>query len=51
VTDLYVTGTYDTRWDNDVLNPAFAVLHASDFELVQLGWQLAAGGKHCAARY
>src|SRR4051795_10449424 len=20
--DMYVTGTYDTRWDNDVLNPA-----------------------------
>jgi hypothetical protein len=37
--DLYVTGTYDTRWDNDVLNPAFASLKASDFEVVQLGWQ------------
>ena len=22
--DMYVQGTYDTRWDNDVLNPAFA---------------------------
>ena len=21
--DLYVTGTYDPRWDNDLLNPAF----------------------------
>ena len=21
--DLFVSGTYDTRWDNDVLNPAF----------------------------
>lgn len=38
-TDLYVTGTYDTRWDNDLLNPAFAALKASDFEVVQLGWQ------------
>lgn len=37
--DLYVTGTYDTRWDNDVLNPAFADLKASDFEIVQLGWR------------
>ncbi|HEX8172890.1 MAG TPA: hypothetical protein VF824_20315 [Thermoanaerobaculia bacterium] len=37
--DLYVTGTYDTRWDNDLLNPAFAALHASDFEVIALGWQ------------
>jgi hypothetical protein len=37
--DLYVTGTYDTRWNNDVLNPAFHTLTASDFEVVRLGWQ------------
>jgi hypothetical protein len=37
-TDLYVTGTMDPRWDNDVLNPAFHSLHASDFEVIQLGW-------------
>ena len=37
--DMYVQGTYDTRWDNDVLNPAFASLKVSDFEVVQLGWQ------------
>ena len=37
-TDLYVTGTYDTRWDNDVLNPAFGAIKGSDFEVVQLGW-------------
>lgn len=37
--DLYVTGTYDTRWDNDLLNPAFAAIRASDFEVVKLGWQ------------
>jgi hypothetical protein len=36
--DLYVSGTFDTRWDNDVLNPAFSSLHASDFEVVQLGY-------------
>ena len=36
--DLYVTGTFDTRWNNDVLNPAFAALTASDFEVIQLGW-------------
>jgi hypothetical protein len=38
-TDMYITGTYDTRWNNDVLNPAFASLKASDFEVLQLGWQ------------
>jgi hypothetical protein len=37
--DLYVTGTYDTRWDNDVLNPAFRSITAADFEVIQLGWQ------------
>jgi len=37
--DLYVSGTYDTRWDNDVLNPAFSAIKASDFEVVQLGWE------------
>ncbi|MGH9441228.1 MAG: hypothetical protein ACRD16_03025 [Thermoanaerobaculia bacterium] len=36
--DLYVTGTYDVNWNNDILNPAFAALTASDFEVVQLGW-------------
>ncbi len=37
--DMYITGTFDTRWNNDVLNPAFAALTASDFEVVQLGWK------------
>jgi hypothetical protein len=37
--DMYVTGTFDTRWNNDILNPAFALLSASDFEVVQLGWK------------
>jgi hypothetical protein len=37
--DLYITGTMDRRWDNDVLNPAFAALTAGDFEVVALGWQ------------
>jgi hypothetical protein len=37
--DLFITGTYDTRWDNDILNPAFALLTASDFDVVALGWQ------------
>jgi hypothetical protein len=38
-TDMYVQGSYDTRWNNDVLNPAFSSLKASDFEVVQLGWK------------
>jgi uncharacterized repeat protein (TIGR01451 family) len=37
-TDMFVTGTFDTRWDNGVLNPAFAALTANDFEVVQLGY-------------
>jgi len=37
--DMYITGTFDVRWDNDILNPAFAALTASDFEVVQLGWK------------
>jgi hypothetical protein len=36
--DMYISGAYDTRWDNDVLNPAFNSLKASDFEVIQLGW-------------
>ena len=36
--DMYISGTYDTRWNNEVLNPAFAALTASDFEVVQLGY-------------
>lgn len=36
--DMYITGTFDPRWNNDILNPAFATLLASDFEVVKLGW-------------
>jgi hypothetical protein len=36
--DMYITGTYDTRWNNDILNPAFANLSGSDFEVIQLGY-------------
>lgn len=36
--DMYISGTYDVRWNNDVLNPAFSGLRASDFEVVRLGW-------------
>jgi hypothetical protein len=37
--DLYVSGTYDTRWNNGVLNPAFGALKASDFEVIALGYR------------
>jgi FlaG/FlaF family flagellin (archaellin) len=37
--DLYVSGTYDVRWDNNVLNPAFRALTANDFEVITLGYQ------------
>ena len=37
--DMYITGTMDARWNNDVLNPAFSALTADDFEVLQLGWK------------
>ena len=36
--DLFVSGTFDARWDNDILNPAFAQLTAADFDVIALGW-------------
>ncbi len=48
--DMYITGTYDIRWDNDVLNPAFGSLQASDFEVIHLGWQPAAGRRRLVRR-
>jgi hypothetical protein len=37
--DMYISGTMDSRWNNDMLNPAFAALKAGDFEVVMLGWR------------
>jgi hypothetical protein len=37
--DMYVQGTFDPRWDNDVLNPAFRSLTAGDFEVVERGYR------------
>jgi hypothetical protein len=37
--DMYIGGTMDARWNNDVLNPAFNALTADDFEVIQLGWR------------
>jgi hypothetical protein len=41
--DMYVSGTYDTRWDNGILNPAFRSITADNFEVVQLGYRPSAG--------
>jgi hypothetical protein len=41
--DMFITGTFDTRWNNDILNPAFYALTASDFEVIQLGWNPGGG--------
>jgi hypothetical protein len=48
--DMYVSGTFDTRWDNGVLNPAFAQLTASDFDVVKLGWIPTVAGPSLAAQ-
>ena len=37
--DMYISGTMDARWNNDVLNPAFASLSSDDFDVIQLGWR------------
>jgi hypothetical protein len=37
--DMDACGTWDPRWDNNILNPAFASLTAADFEVIQLGYR------------
>ena len=49
--DMYVSGTYDTFWDNDILNPALASVAASDFEVIQLGWHPTSRARQRAARH
>jgi len=44
--DMYISGTYDTRWNNDVLNPAFRALTAADFEVVKLGYSVPGAPTH-----
>ena len=36
---MYISGSMDLRWNNDVLNPAFRSLTADDFEVIELGWR------------
>jgi hypothetical protein len=45
--DMFVSGAFDPRWNNDVLNPAFRALTANDFEVIALGWR---GGSSPAPR-
>jgi hypothetical protein len=41
--DMFVSGTFDARWPNDILNPAFRALTADDFEVIELGWRSVSG--------
>jgi hypothetical protein len=36
--DIHIQGAMDERWNSDVLSPAFLSLQASDFEVIELGW-------------
>jgi hypothetical protein len=45
--DMYISGAFDPRWDNNVLNPAFRALNASDFEVIELGWRGGSGMTGC----
>ena len=47
--DMYITGTFDKRWNNGILNPAFALLSASDFDVVELGWNPASAAPTLAS--
>jgi hypothetical protein len=37
--DMYISGAFDPRWNNDILNPAFRSLTAHDFDVIELGWR------------
>lgn len=41
--DMYVSGAFDPRWINDILNPAFRALNASDFDVLERGWRASSG--------
>jgi hypothetical protein len=36
--NMFVSGTFDDRWDNGILNPALGQMHANDFDVIQLGF-------------
>jgi hypothetical protein len=35
---LLIGGSYDVRWNNDIMNPAFHSLTANNFEVIDVGW-------------
>jgi hypothetical protein len=37
--DMFISGAYDARWNNDILNPAFRALSANNFEVIALGYR------------
>jgi hypothetical protein len=37
--DMYISGTYDNRWNNGQLNPAFSAITAGNFEVIQRGYR------------
>jgi hypothetical protein len=37
--DLFISGTFDPSWRDEIVGPAFHALTASDFEVVELGWR------------
>ena len=37
--DMFISGAFDPRWSNDILNPAFRSLTANDSEVVSLGYR------------
>ncbi len=47
--DMYISGTFDPRWSNDILNPAFRSLDASEFDVLELGWRGGSGTSPCGA--
>ena len=41
--DMFISGSYDNRWNSDVLNPAFRALTANDFDVISLGYNPGTG--------
>ena len=37
--DMFISGSSDSRWNNDELNPAFRSLTADDFDVIHLGFE------------
>ena len=37
--DMFISGAFEPRRNNEILNPAFRSLTASDFDVIELGWR------------